>query len=159
MRPPFQKYLSLIFLAVLLVSCVSPSGGVSSSGGVQLPSMEIPLRGFSESRPEPTVEIAPTATQAPLPTIPATQLVPELPTLIPTITPLPYPLWIEPSVPDDLRKVALEWNLPVAETESAASLSLRLAEPTDVNTSTWIYALVASFPTTDDGVEIGRAHV
>jgi hypothetical protein len=118
--------------------------------------MEIPLREFSN--PEPIVADIPTIvdTQPPLPTVAATQSVPQIPTMTATITPLPYPLWIELSVPDDLRATALEWNLPVADTQSVASLSLRLAEPTDDNTSSWMYALVAPFPTTDDGVVLAE---
>ena len=155
MRPPFQKLLSLLFLTTLLVACLPPSDGAAPDG-IQLPSMEIPLREFSN--PEPIVADIPTIadTQPPLPTVTATQAVPQIPTTTATVTPLPYPLWIEPSVPDDLREMALEWNLPVAETESAASLRLGLAEPTDANSSTWMYALVAPFPTTDDGVVVAE---
>jgi poly-gamma-glutamate synthesis protein (capsule biosynthesis protein) len=154
MRLPYHKFLSLIFLTMLLASCVPPSG--DSVGGIQLPDMEIPLRGVSEPESVVVVPTA-TATQPPVPTVTATQTGPtQTPTETATVTPLPYPLWIEPSVPDKLRETALTWGLPVAETESAASLHLGLAETTDSTKTTWIFALVAPFPTVDDGVVLAE---
>ena len=149
MRHPFHKFLSLLFLTTLLASCLPASGEVAPDG-FQLPSLEIPLREFSD--PEPVVAILPTVTQPPMPTVTAMQSVSQPPTTTATVTPLPYPLWIEPSVPDGLRETTLDWTLPAAENASAARLQLGLAEPTDANLSTWIYALVAPFSTAKDGV-------
>lgn len=142
-----HKSLSLLFLAVLLVSCAGP-------GGLQLPSLEIPLREFSA--PQPVIESSPTLAQSPPPSASATQPVPQPPAMTATITPLPYPLWIDPSVPETLRETAREWNLPPAENASAASLNLGLADSSNVDSSTWIYALVAPFSTIRDGVTLAE---
>ncbi len=72
----------------------------------------------------------------------------------PTSTSQPYPLWIEPALPDALREATLTWNLPAASSASTASLQLGFAAPYDKIVSTWIYALVAPFPTTLDGVTL-----
>ena len=142
-----HKFLSLIFLAVLLASC-------AGLGGIQLPSMEIPLRDFSAS--QPAVVYTPTLSLTPVPTGTATQLPPQTPTATPTSTPLPYPLWIDPSVPDALREIAQGWNLPVSGSTSLASLQLGLATLSDTNISTWIFTLVAPFPTVLDGVTLAE---
>ena len=138
---------SLLLLATLLVACLP------ASGGLRLPSLEVSLREFATS--QPIVEVSPTLTDAPLPTATDTPSVtqsPQPPTLTPTITPQPYPLWIDPSVPEGLRAIAREWNLPVSGSASLASLQLGLAQSPDSISSTWIYALVAPFPTIMDGV-------
>ncbi len=147
MRRPIHKTLSLLFLTVLLVACAGP-------GTIQLPSMEIPLRKFSTS--QPAVVNTPAATQSPTPAATATQSVPQLPTTTATITPLPYPLWFDPSVPDALREKTHEWNLPLAGSASMSSLQLGLATPSDTNLTTWVYALVAPFPTVKDGVVLAE---
>ena len=150
MRRLVHKLFLLICLSALLASCL-PTSGESGSGGIQLPSMEIPLRDFAPSQPAIQATPVPTQTFLPIPT--TTQSVSQPPsTRTPTITPLPYPLWTDPSVPEALRESTLDWNLPRAENESTASLTLRLADPADENKSTWIYALVAPFPTVMDGV-------
>jgi poly-gamma-glutamate synthesis protein (capsule biosynthesis protein) len=143
-----RRILSLLFLAVLLVACLP------RSGGFQLPSLEVPLREFPTSQPD--IEFSPTAAESPLSTVAVTPSVPQAPTATATITPLPYPLWIEPSVPDALRETALTWNLPVAGDASLASLKLELADPSDSNSSAWVYALVAPFPTILDGVSLAE---
>ncbi len=145
-----------LLLTALLVSCL-PRSEDAGPVGIQLPSLEIPLRGFST--PQPAIVYSPIAISSPLPTATATQAVPQIPTTTPTITPLPYPLWIDPSVPDALRKTALAWNLPAAGSTSVASLQLGLASPVDAKRSTWIYALVAPFPTVMDGVALAELEV
>jgi len=150
MRRSFYKSLYLVSLVVLLAACL-PYSGEDGPAGFQLPPMEIPLREFSTSSPAPSHTLV-LPTQTPLPTATLTQSTSDLPMLDGTITPLPYPLWIDASVPDALRDAALELNLPVATSVSAASLELKLATPTDENLSTWVYALVAPFPTVMDGV-------
>jgi hypothetical protein len=143
-----RKFFPLLFLALLLVSCLP------RPGGFQLPSLEIALREFSAS--QTSTEVSPTVTEPPLPTSTVTPSTPLPPTLTPTITPAPYPLWIDPSAPDILRELALSWNLAPAESASQASVQLGVAEAPDAGSSTWIYALVAPFPTILDGVGLAE---
>ena len=147
MRRSIRKILSLLFLTVLLVACAGP-------GTIQLPSMEIPLRKFST--PQPVIADTPTTTQTPPPEATTTQLATQLPTTTATVTPLPYPLWFDPSVPDALREKTHDWNLPPAGSAAMSSLQLGLATPSDTNVTTWIYALVAPFPTVKDGVVLAE---
>ena len=149
MRRLLYKPFLLISLAVLLASCL-PSAGGNGSVGIQLPPMEIPIRDFSS--PQPAISNTLVPTQTPLPTATVVQPTSPLPIMAATITPLPYPLWIDLTVPEALREAALKLNLPVANSVSAASLELGLADPSDENLSTWVYALVAPFPTVMDGV-------
>ena len=147
MRRPIHKILSLLFLTVLLVACAAP-------GTIQLPSMEIPLRKFSTS--QPVIADTPTVTQTPAPVATATQAATPLPTTTATVTSLPYPLWFDPSVPDALREKTHDWNLPLAGSAAMSSLQLGLATPSDTNLTTWVYALVAPFPTVKDGVVLAE---
>ena len=133
-------------MTMLLVACLP------QPGGIQLPSLEVPLRDFAT--PQPVLEVSPTATEPHLPTPTVTSSIPQPPTATATITPLPYPLWIDPSVPEVLRETALTWNLAAAGDAAQASLQLGVAESTDSNSSTWIYALVVPFPTIMDGVAL-----
>ena len=150
-----RRFFSLLILTALLASCLPASGG-DGSGGIQLPSLEIPLREFPT--PQPVVASTPTTLPSltPLPTGTATKLVPETQTVTPTTTPLPYPLWIDPSVPESLREEALGWHLPNAGSVNLSSLQLGLADEADENPSAWIYALVAPFPTVLDGVTMNE---
>ena len=125
MNKSLHKLFSLLFLTILVVSCAGPDG-------IQLPSMEVPLREFSKS--EPTVVFTPTVLPTPVPTGTATKAASRAPTITPTITPLPYPLWIDPSVPDALREETLDWNLSVATSAASASLQLGVAGQSDANT-------------------------
>ena len=151
-----HKPMLLVSLAILLASCM-PSSEEKGPAGIQLPPMEIPLREFSSTQPAPD-NTPVSSTQFPLPTATATLAgpTPASPFMDGTITPLPYPLWIDISVPDALREAALEWNLSVAISPFAASLELGLADSSDENLSRWIYALVAPFPTVMDGVAEGE---
>jgi len=63
---------------------------------------------------------------------------------------------MDPSVPEALRETALTWNLAAAGNAAQASLQLGLAGTSDSNSSTWIYALVAPFPTIMDGVSLAE---
>lgn len=149
MNQRFYNFLALLSLTVLLVSCLP------RSGGIQLPSLEIPLR-FNPTS-QPVIESPATATRLPFQTLTTTQAVPQEPTATTTITPVPYPLWIDPSVPDGLRRIAQSWNLPSSGSAALASLRLELAESShssDSKSSTWVYALVAPFPTILDGVAL-----
>ena len=147
MNKSLHKLLSLLFLTGILISCAGPDG-------IQLPSMEIPLREISYS--EPAVSSTPTVSSTPIPTGTTTKAAPRLPTTTPTITPLPYPLWIDPSVPDALHEVAIDWNVPSAGSAANASLQLGVAAPSEDDAATWIYALVAPFPTILDGVTLAE---
>ena len=71
-----------------------------------------------------------------------------------TPTPLPDSLWLEASIPEELRQGALTWGIPLVEDASTAALQLSIAPMPmlDGLTATWIYALVAPFPTVVDGI-------
>lgn len=120
-----------------------------------MPPLEIPLG--SQPTAQAGIENSPTVTQSPIPALTATPSLPQEPTGTATITPLPYPLWIDPVVPDGLRETALAWNLPASGSSALASLKLepaRASGSSDAVVSTWIYALVAPFPTIMDGVAL-----
>ncbi len=64
-------------------------------------------------------------------------------------------LWIAPEVPDALRQAALASPLPVVDTPSDSDARLQAgqsAPEAEYSHSTWVYALVAPFPTVADGV-------
>jgi len=124
----------------------------TGNGSIQLPSMEIQLRDFPTS--ESVTLVAPTLPTLEQPAATATLPVSQQPVATSTVTPLPYPLWIDPSVPDALREQAHTWNLPASGSASMASLKLGMATTSDEKRSTWIYALVAPFPTILDGVAL-----
>ncbi len=69
-----------------------------------------------------------------------------------TATPATGGLWIGAGVPDDLRKVAEGWGIPLAHDATRAALSLDYHPEAQGDGSRWIYALVAPFPTVLDGV-------
>lgn len=141
MKSVLRRIVFSFLLAAWLASCVAPG--------------KIALRQFPAEELAPTPASPPSQASEASPTaaFPAT-----LPTLPPpptsTNTPQPYLLWIEPALPDALREAALAWNLPLASDASTASLQLGFAAPYDKISSTWIYALVAPFPTTLDGVTL-----
>jgi len=64
-------------------------------------------------------------------------------------------LWISPAVPDQLQAMAKGWGVPLASDSSSASITFDISSSA-VNgpSSTWIYALVAPFPTVTDGVTL-----
>ena len=149
MSQKLQKILSMVILTTLLGSC-APLTDLS----IQLPSMEIPLRGSRPTQPTFSTPLATTST--PIQIVTATQPAPVIPAATATVTPLPYLLYIEPSVPDALRESAEKWNLPPAGSATIAELQLGVALPSDPQKVTWIYALVAPFPTTLDGVTLSE---
>lgn len=85
------------------------------------------------------------ATLPPEPTNPAPTPLP------PTATPAPT-LWVSPAVPETLRQAALAAGFAPAETRETASLRLEPASADSPVVSSWVYALVAAFPTVRDGV-------
>src|SRR3990172_4182559 len=78
----------------------------------------------------------------------------------PTVTPTSGPLsvYLAPETPEALVAETGNWGIPVASDPEKATLRLELAsagdESTIVSESTWLYALVAPFPTVTDGVTL-----
>mgnify|MGYP002641398131 CR=1 FL=1 len=72
------------------------------------------------------------------------------PTATATSTPRPTVLWISDTVPDVLREIAEESDIPLAKNEDNATIQLDLSDSADA--SIWTYALVAPFPTVRDGI-------
>ena len=63
----------------------------------------------------------------------------------------PY-LWISPAVPDTLRQFAMGLGLPLAGDSASATVRLDVSQLSDSHSATWIYALVAPFPTITDSI-------
>ncbi len=64
-------------------------------------------------------------------------------------------LWISPAVPDALRQDAMSLGVPTAASPANAMIKIDVDQNpplTSGQKSTWIYALVAPFPTVTDGV-------
>jgi len=80
--------------------------------------------------------------------------------VFPTNTPTPWALSIyyPPEVPDALVSEMDTWGIPFKTDPQAATLHMELASAGDESTisskTTWIYALVAPFPTITDGVTL-----
>jgi hypothetical protein len=72
----------------------------------------------------------------------------------PTATAGAETLWIGPGVPDELRRIAAGWRIPVASSATGASASLDFHADQKGAGSRWVYALVAPFPTVLDGVSL-----
>jgi hypothetical protein len=76
----------------------------------------------------------------------------------PTAIPIPPGLWIDPTIPDQLKQIVLAADLPLAATPESATTRLVLADSqttlSDPNMIRWVYVLVAPFPTLLDGVEM-----
>ncbi|WP_345323948.1 hypothetical protein [Candidatus Villigracilis proximus] len=108
--------------------------------------------------PPPTVVVA---------TASATFQAPIIPTLAPTITPMPpttvptpvvlnaAQIWASPATPALLREMIQRWGFQVlAADQSSANLYIDIAQPAQgaMHVSTWTYALVAPFPTLTDNI-------
>jgi poly-gamma-glutamate synthesis protein (capsule biosynthesis protein) len=90
----------------------------------------------------PATEL-PTATQTVVPSpspLPATN----------TPTPMPDALWVSPAVPAGLLEIAKSWGIPKTDDPALATQKLDISDTPQG--STWIYALVAPFPTVTDDV-------
>jgi len=101
---------------------------------------------LSACRPEPEIFIPPTQAAS----------APETPTPLPPPTETPVFAWISPSVPENLRAAVNLDGATMTEMREAASIRLD-ALPAEESVpaeaqSTWVYALVAAFPTVRDGV-------
>ena len=79
-------------------------------------------------------------------------------TLAPTSTPMAFGLYRAPEIPDALATESDRWGIPLISDPEGAALHLELASAGDESTiasrSTWVYALVAPFPTVTDGVTL-----
>ena len=64
-------------------------------------------------------------------------------------------LWVSPAAPLQLRELAGSWGLPAAKDSQSAALRLDIAGEADAG-STWVYALVAPFPTVPDAVTFNQ---
>ncbi len=76
------------------------------------------------------------------------------PQLATPATPIPVSsLWLAPSVPNLLRDQVAAWGMPFDSNPDQAELHLDLAASGgNLLSTTWVYALVAAFPTLTDGV-------
>jgi poly-gamma-glutamate synthesis protein (capsule biosynthesis protein) len=100
----------------------------------------------------PQVTASPTPTQpgfgpsSPTPSLPNT----------PTPTPSTITLWISPAVPEELRDELLALNQVEGRTievvSHADSARVRAEPDAETSLATWVYALVAPFPTVDDNL-------
>ena len=92
--------------------------------------------------PEPKPVSQPLIVQQPAPT--------QLP------SPAPLSLYLAPELPDMLVSTSEHWGIPFMYDPGRANLHLELTstggESTIASRTTWIYALVAPFPTVTDGV-------
>ncbi|HEY5984179.1 MAG TPA: CapA family protein [Anaerolineales bacterium] len=67
-------------------------------------------------------------------------------------------LWIDGTVPDELRTAAASSGIPAAASRDSATMVLGVATDQTGPVSEWIYALVAPFPTIVDGVSSKQLH-
>ncbi|MCP4140765.1 MAG: hypothetical protein GY755_10825 [Chloroflexi bacterium] len=88
------------------------------------------------------------ATSSPLPTATSTATA--------TATPRTKAIWVSESVPDKLREIAKESDIPLTQNNKAATIHLALSD--SANASIWTYALVAPFPTVRDGISSEELH-
>ena len=117
-----------VFAGSLLLAACQPSG----SATVQ-----------STATPIPPAATPVQATAAPIP---------------PTTTPAPASIWISPAVPDALRQIITGSGLSLVTEPDTNSARLDVLNPPSSipssQSTTWIYALVAPFPTLPDGVSL-----
>lgn len=126
--------LALTCLLLLLPGCVPAWGSEVPAAPTVLPGP--PTR--TPFQPEDFTPL-PTVTRA-------------LPSETPTPTSLISTLWIAPAVPADLAAWARTSGLYVVPGSDTADVRLEVSLAEEERNSTWIYALVAPFPTTVDGV-------
>ena len=91
---------------------------------------------------------------APKPSVtPTPSLVPIVPSATSTSTPAPAVLWISPAVPPALRLAMQAAGIPTIDERDQATLHFDVTQSNDYQVS-WIYALVAPFPTLTDNVTV-----
>ncbi len=142
----------LIGLAAILTACQPAWGGVvvnSAGNGRGNPP------GAVNATPTPTpfqpegTDLPPTSTSAPG----AVHIATAASSPSPAPSSAPSTLWISGAVPLPLRQAALASDIPPILDPAAASIRLDVSLPSP-SAATWIYALVAPFPTTVDGVSL-----
>jgi hypothetical protein len=149
MRGRHLSCLLYIFLLLIFSSCV-PAWGPGMT--------ESPLWATSLPETVETATLTPFMPEGSLPQ-PASAVTPLPPggtVPSPTLSAnLPAWLWIEASVPPALRAALQQTGLPLAASEADATIRYGLYNPQDSlpdTWSSWIYALVAPFPTVEDGI-------
>jgi hypothetical protein len=138
MRKTTRGIFAGLFLGMLLSACAGPLPFGSTADS---PSA---LEGTPTPDPPPTetsTPFLPTAYPPPTATVPS----------IATRTPIPPAIWISPSLPASFFSAFAPppgWRISSQPEDSAVQLQIG----TERQMSTWIYALVAPFPTVADGV-------
>ncbi len=132
--------LSLLIGFLFLASCVLPGGSPGLTNGTPAPLAGSGAATLTPFQPEGYVPLS-TVTALPIPAEPSQ-------------TPAPQTLWISPAVPDDLRQFATLSGPALASDAAAATIHLDVSPLPNSGSSTWIYALVAPFPTTTDDVSL-----
>ena len=134
--------LSAFTICLFLVACVHPWGNPGLT-------IEIPSQAAVSSLT--TLTPFPPEGYVSRPTVTAMQNPGE-----PSQTPATSYLWISPAVPDNLREFAMLSGLQLADDAASATVRLDVSRLSDSQSATWIYALVAPFPTTTDSVSLAE---
>ena len=130
-----------LFALILLLSACRPM--VGRSGGIPSATADINLLASTTLTPfQPELN-------TPLPTVTAFTTLMEF-----TNTQARTSLWISPAVPESLQTLAVSSGLSRVTDQTSASIRLDVSGSIDAST-TWIYALVAPFPTITDDVPLG----
>lgn len=79
---------------------------------------------------------------------------PTVPPPTPTLTPVPYTLWISPAVPPELAAYLRTTGLPETSVPEQANARLEVTPAFAEGHSVWIYALVTPFPSLVDEVSL-----
>jgi hypothetical protein len=145
---------ALPFLCVLVCSLVlTACGGLWGNSSQAMAATPTTFPGTASLTPFQPEGFTPPASPEPV----NTQLpILEQPVSTSTYTPVPVSLWISPIVPDALRQVALTSGLPLADAPETATARLDILQSTPATdpVSTWVFVLVAPFPTITDGVSL-----
>lgn len=123
-RPPFW---TVLFIFALLAGCVSTPGPAAVSTATA-PTAVVDSAAVSPTAPPP----APTA----------------------TVTPIPVPsIWLPEYLPAQLRvSFAVPDGYTLSANEASATLRFDAANNPSTGSVSWVYALVAPFPTVTDGI-------
>jgi poly-gamma-glutamate synthesis protein (capsule biosynthesis protein) len=136
--------ITILLFSLVLVACASlrpTSNGVNSN-----------LPAFATSGAATSTPFQPESFLSPSPlSSPSNPFTPEN-------TYIPAKLWVSTAVPDALRQFAMGLGLPLADDPANAAIRLDITRTPDSNSSEWIYALVAPFPTITDGVSLIDIH-
>jgi hypothetical protein len=133
-----NRYLFSLVVILTMVSCIPL--GADNALIAELPSPGVVLG-------TPTLTPFLPEGYIPLPTVTALPVHGD-----PSPIPVPSSLWISPAVPDALKQLAILTGLSLAGDPASANIHLDVSQVPDSQSTTWIYVLVAPFPTTTDGV-------